>query len=414
MDSQQGALQFGLALGSALNWSASNQSHENSSHDEAAAATYGLRSRSMSSASESLNRSRSATESGRSANSQIGKIDLAAINENVEESAVLEDLEMNNRKAAEGLKQLHEFEAQGNTSQNDDDGAIKNPSGVTAADLRARLSKAASVRDTTDYAQFRPEFGGIGVNGGTKMMRNLRKTLRFLFPDLGRRINIYLAVIFLLFVTYTARKISHARKMFTLFGVTALLELACSVLDRISYKLIDKAFTTHFNVAYQLHALNGPFGFIIAVTIMRGSWYKFDAPSLVPLWDTFLTAAAAFIICLAAKNWTSRRQYVYLLEKRFTDKVEGLNTKVIILSELASTRPPRTRTLRRTVSSDTAGTSSSAGTYSAFAENTAVQGALRGGRNLAGKVRISLSASLRPPVHYRSAYHCKCACRAGA
>jgi hypothetical protein len=373
MDSQQDAFQFGLAMGSEPSWSSSNPMRRH-------------RSRSTGSNSEGLNRSRSATGHGRLLKSQIGKIDLAAINEDVEETAALEDVEKNSRTAGKGLSELHEFEAQDTVPQHG--GAVANGSsgGITVADLRAHLEKAAPVRDAPDYAQFLTELSGAGESGISRTIRKLREAFRFLIPDLGRRINIYLAALFLLFVSFAARKAPNARKIFALFGFTALLELVCSVIDRCVYKLIDKAFRARFNVAYQLHAINGPLGLIITVTIMRLAKYKFDARSLVPHWNTYLTAAAVFIICLAVKNWVSRRQFIYLLERRFTDKVESLNTMIIILSELASTRPPKTSTLRRADSSATTGSNVSAGTYSVFTENPAVQGAIWGGRTLVGKV----------------------------
>jgi hypothetical protein len=374
MDSQHDAFQFGPAMGSEPNWSSSNPMRRH-------------RSRITGSNSESLNGSRGATRHGRSLKSQIGKIDLAGINENVEESAALEDVEKNNRPAGKGLSELHEFEAQDTAPQRG--GADENGSsgGVTAADLRAHLEKAAPVRDTPDYAQFLTELSGVGESGISRTIQKLRKVFKFLIPNLGRRINIYLAILFLLFVIFEARKAANAQKIFALFGITALLELVCSVIDRCVYKLIDKAFKARFNVAYQLHAINGPLGLIITVTIMRLAKYKFDARSLVPHWNTYLTAAAVFIICLAVKNWVSRRQFIYLLERRFTDKVESLNTMIIILSELASTRPPKTSTLRRADSSATTGSNVSAGTYSVFTENSAVQGAIWGGRTLVGKVQ---------------------------
>ena len=106
-------------------------------------------------------------------------------------------------------------------------------------------------------------------------------------------------------------------------------------------------FVTNFDVAYQLHSFNGPFGMIVGLLIIRNYWDFFEATSLIKGWDSYVTAASVFVICLCAKNWLGRKQYIYLLENRFTEKVEGLNNMIIILSELASTRPPKSVQLRK-------------------------------------------------------------------
>jgi hypothetical protein len=323
----------------------------------------------------------------RSVESRLRLHELQGRNENVQENSVLTDIERNGRAGGKGMEDLYEFIEKDDDNRRDQKDANSQPPEVRGRPsmvdatkeltLRARMRKTASTRDPTDYAQFETGFGKRETKGITKRIYKLRKALRFLFPDIGQRINVYLAILFLLFVAYSARNFRSGPQIFTLFGVTALLELACSVIDRCLYKVIDVVFASHFNIAYQLHAFNGPFGGIITVVFVRNYWERFHASALIRHWDTYVTAAAVFVLCWAAKNWLSRRQYVYLLEQRFAEKVESLNTMIIILSELASTRPPKTKTVRRTPTPLT-GTSNKKN--SPVVQNPAVQGVLKGGQ----------------------------------
>ena len=144
-------------------------------------------------------------------------------------------------------------------------------------------------------------------------------------------------------------------------------------------------FVTNFDVAYQLHSFNGPFGMIVGLLIIRNYWDFFEATSLIKGWDSYVTAASVFVICLCAKNWLGRKQYIYLLENRFTEKVEGLNNMIIILSELASTRPPKSVQLQRAMTKDTAAqAAAAAATHNmtssrSMAVHTVLKSALVGG-----------------------------------
>jgi hypothetical protein len=331
----------------------------------------------------------SPTDTLRFVRDPLDMMDLDGINENVEESAVLQDIENNNRTRSKSISELHEFHDQRKETHTPSKEVKSRPAstrdGTSDLTWRARMRKNSSVSDTTDYAKF--ETAEVQKRKGfNKKLHKIRKVFRFLFPDLGRRINIYIAVLFLLTVSYTANSFSYTYGIFRLYGCTLALELICSVIDRCVYKLIDVVFITHFNIAYQLHAINGPLGFFLTILIIGNFWQIFRARSLVDNWDTMVTVAAVFIICLAAKNWLSRRQYIYLLEQRFTDKVESLNTTIIILSELASTRPPKTSRLERVRMGSTATCSTdataltNASKLSTLTDNVAVQGVVKGGK----------------------------------
>ena len=135
-------------------------------------------------------------------------------------------------------------------------------------------------------------------------------------------------------------------RLFVLYLATISLEFACSLVDRMSFFLVDLLFGRSFDVAYLIHSFNGPFGLLATVLIMRDHWHTLDADKLISNWDNILTALTVIIICLCGKNWLTRKQYVYLLEKRFADKMVALNSKIIMLSELAWTKPPTSTQLQ--------------------------------------------------------------------
>jgi hypothetical protein len=214
--------------------------------------------------------------------------------------------------------------------------------------IRARLQRKGSV-DSTEYANF--DVNQLRrLQGWQHFVLQLKATIKYLTPNLTDRINFYMVLLFLLLVMIVADYTNTPVKLCQLYACTAALEFVCSILDRILYKVIDVLFSSRFDIAYLLHSLNGPFGMLITVLIIKSQWGRLEADSLIKDWDNGVTAATVIIICLIAKNLITRRQYVFLLEKRFSDKVEALNSKIIILSELASTRPPKSSKIQRQTS----------------------------------------------------------------
>jgi hypothetical protein len=286
---------------------------------------------------------------------------LSGINDDIEESSVLEDIERKGRFGGLGssggnLADYAGFGKSNSASAQQQAPAVAAPTerGRSSSMIQATKEIIARTRagrknslDSNEYVGF-DDVNGTHATGFRLFMFRLRATVHYLTPGLHRRINAYLLVLFLIVIFLVARGFDDApRRLFVLYICTVLLEFGCSVLDRVVYKLVDVLFETRFDVAYQLHAINGPLGMIVAISVVRNYWHLLAADEILPHWKDYVTAAAVFVICLCAKNWLGRRQYVYLLERRFTDKVESLNSMIIILSELASTRPPKSVQLQR-------------------------------------------------------------------
>jgi hypothetical protein len=288
--------------------------------------------------------------------------DMSRINDNAEDSTILDDIERNPKPGGLGseggglvnyLVGLAKAASTGNATYGEATAADGPVDRRRSASLliatkglfdrsRHRKGSQASVESVDFLKGEKARFTGLKY-----CIYQCRRVIAYLTPDLAFRGNVYLAFLFLLTIAFVARDFNAPGPVFKLFIYTILLEFGCSMVDRVVYKIIDVVFASRFDIAYQLHSLNGPLGLILTVLIVRHYWYLLDAVELVKGWRSYVTAAAVFIICLCAKNWIGRRQYVYLLERRFTDKMESLNTMIIILSELGSTRPPKSAQLQR-------------------------------------------------------------------
>ena len=280
-----------------------------------------------------------------------GNIDLSSINDTPEQSAILSELEKKVRFGPLGSEggSLATFAGFGGGATVLSDTVQPVPTvtsplpgdtrGRSASLLRSRVTRKNSL-DSNEYMGFE-EHSEMHHTGAQKYWHTIRQIIHYMTPNFNQRVNIYFLILFLLVIAMVARKFKTPRRLLILYLATISLEFACSLADRLLSKLIDIVFEAHFDIAYQLHSLNGPFGMVLAVLLMRTYWDFFDASELIKGWDNYIVAAAIFLICLCAKNWLGRRQYIYLLEHRFTEKVENLNNNIIVLSELASTRPPK-------------------------------------------------------------------------
>jgi hypothetical protein len=285
--------------------------------------------------------------------------DMSRINDNAEESTILDDIERNPKAGGlgsegGGLVNYLVGLAKGASSAYGETSAVDGPT-----DRRRSASLLIATKGLFDRSRHRKgsqasvesvdflKSEKTRLNGLKYCIYRCRMAIAYVTPDLAFRGNVYLAFLFLLTIAFVARDFNAPGPVFKLFIYTILLEFGCSIVDRVVYKIIDVVFASRFDIAYQLHSLNGPLGLILTVLIVRHYWYLLNAVELVKGWRSYVTAAAVFIICLCAKNWIGRRQYVYLLERRFTDKMESLNTMIIILSELGSTRPPKSAQLQR-------------------------------------------------------------------
>jgi len=254
--------------------------------------------------------------------------------------------------------------------------------GAVPPDLQARLRGRKYSQESVEYLGFE----NMGRKGVRSTLQNccekLISVVRSITPSIYDRLNVYMLLFFLMVISFLVRRENKALPMVRLYACTIALEFACAIGDRVVYQCIDFAFASRFDIAYQLHSVNGPLGWIVAIFIMRSYWSHngylgLNADALFPTWGSILTALSVIVICLAGKNWLTRKQYIALLENRFTAKVENLNTMIIILSELASTRPPKSVQLKRAESQrrtssdgDKSGTSSTTYTGTTAANST--------------------------------------------
>lgn len=229
---------------------------------------------------------------------------------------------------------LHSIELQEEAEENIL--ATRKRTGSVAHELRSACAGRRMTVESMENANFTEE-------GSKSKLRSIIDFLDALIPKLHDRVNMYSAGFCLLCLLAASRYLNHTASWFALFFSVVGIDLLTAILDKFLFLyFIDKIFVDHYDIAYLLHGFHGPLGLLFAVFCMGSMLGDIQATKSFPTnWDRFLSAMTFIILCLCGKNWYIRKQYISLLEKRFSDKLFTLETWSILLSMLSTTKPPK-------------------------------------------------------------------------
>eukprot|EP00981_Chlorochromonas_danica_P005761 scaffold1187_cov181-Ochromonas_danica.AAC.25 len=161
-------------------------------------------------------------------------------------------------------------------------------------------------------------------------------------PKLQQRVNFYCVGFLIVCLFELSGDISHPGSWLAFFMCVMLIDLGTAIFDHSLFiYFIDRIFINHYKIAYLLHGFNGPLGVLLAILIVGESLKDFRAVDTMPEWSRLITAMAFVTVCACAKNWYVRKHYIGVLEKRFVNKLFKLETWNILLSELATMKPPK-------------------------------------------------------------------------
>ncbi|RYH22797.1 hypothetical protein EON65_18735 [archaeon] len=208
--------------------------------------------------------------------------------------------------------------------------------GTVATELAGHRTRKASLESVD---------GGAAklftYNGRSKLQR-LFDFLDIVVPRLQQRLSFYAGMFFLLLLFIISGYFTHSGSSVGMFFCIMLIDTATAITDHAVFVyFIDPIFINHYKIAYLLHGFNGPLGLLMCVLIVGASLKGFRATSSLPNWDHLIVACVFVIICICMKNWFIRKHYTALLEKRFLNKLFKLETWNILLSELATSKPPK-------------------------------------------------------------------------
>jgi hypothetical protein len=173
--------------------------------------------------------------------------------------------------------------------------------------------------------------------------RKLFNLLDATIPRLQSRISSYCIIFFLLCLSFLSQNLQYPASWFSLFFILTGIDIATSICDHAFFAyFIDKVFVNHFDIAYLLHSFNGPIGLLTTTFFAKSCFSDYQAVKSFPQWDRYVNAVVIILLFVCIKNWYSRKNYIALLERRFTEKLFQMETWSIILSEVASCKPPKT------------------------------------------------------------------------
>lgn len=226
----------------------------------------------------------------------------------------------------------------------------------TATGLQPRARAATRIRSGTVANEL--QLRGVGMrrasvdaidrsvlfNDRATKFRQIFNFFESLVPRLQQRLNIYTSVFFIIIILSLADYYNDPKSWFGLYFALIAIDLATAIADQLVFQyLIDKVFLNHFEIAYLLHGFNGPLGMLIAIFIIGAGLKNFNATKAVPNWHMLVSAMTIVVLCICVKNWYSRRHYISVLEKRFSDKLFKLQSWTSLLSELATFLPKHAR-----------------------------------------------------------------------
>eukprot|EP01033_Poteriospumella_lacustris_P015137 gene15137-10833_t len=222
---------------------------------------------------------------------------------------------------------------------------------ATAIQSRARAGTRLRSGTVANELQVRTQGGrrgtivdGIGerpmlfTDRATKF-RQLFNFMESLVPRLQQRLNLYTSVFFFITILSLANYYDDPKSWYGLYFALVAIDLATAIIDQMIFVyFIDKVFIHHFDIAYLLHGFNGPLGMLISIFIIGAAFKNFTATTAVPNWDNLISALTIILLCICVKNWYSRKHYIRVLERRFSDKLFKLQSWTSLLSELATYR----------------------------------------------------------------------------
>eukprot|EP01031_Cornospumella_fuschlensis_P034041 gene34041-41204_t len=207
--------------------------------------------------------------------------------------------------------------------------------GTVANELTGHRTRKASLESMDGTAK-------LFVYSGKSKLQRLFDFLDIVVPRLQQRLSFYAGIFFLLLLFIISGFFTHSGSSVGMFFCVMLIDIATAVVDHAVFVyFIDPIFINHYKIAYLLHGFNGPLGLLMCVLIVGASLRGFKATSSLPNWDHLIVACVFVIICICMKNWFIRKHYTALLEKRFLNKLFKLETWNILLSELATSKPPK-------------------------------------------------------------------------
>ncbi len=191
---------------------------------------------------------------------------------------------------------------------------------------------------SVDYSETMGAFEENSESSFTELI----KFIDYLKPKFRKRTNYYsLAFVFMGLILITTR-FRATGQWFLFYILVVLLDVGTTILDEFIFAfVVDKLFINHYDTAYLLHGFNGPLGAIIMLVVIELWFNSFEATSLFPQYDQFISAITMILLCLCVKNYYIRKHYITLLETRFTERIFKLETYTILLSELATAKPPK-------------------------------------------------------------------------
>lgn len=166
----------------------------------------------------------------------------------------------------------------------------------------------------------------------------------FFYPRFGTRVYAYGACCFYLFLISITDFVNHVSSWFGVFVIFICIDMITISINHVTfYFIIDRMFKKHYDIAYRLHAFDGPLGTFLTVCIAPQCVKNFKAVKTFALWNNLITGLLIIIVCLCVKNWFSRTRYIHRLENKFSERIFKLETWNMILNDLSNTMPPRKR-----------------------------------------------------------------------
>jgi hypothetical protein len=143
---------------------------------------------------------------------------------------------------------------------------------------------------------------------------------------------------------------NHFAEWMLFWACSTGIEFCSALVDSMFFCILDNSLRANFKVAYILKSFNGPMSWLLTAfgvqTLLNRKIPYVTENLFVPYFSessvSERSSVTIIFILFVIKQYAERINYTNLLELRFAERLLQLDLWTVVLSELASTKPPTT------------------------------------------------------------------------
>jgi hypothetical protein len=179
----------------------------------------------------------------------------------------------------------------------------------------------------------------------TTTAESISQFLRAMAPRIKTRAKVYLfffVVITLLLLARTERTTLYgcsAAQWYEFIGLVFIFDIIFAGLDELFFIIVDQLWIGRDDIRLFVHCLSGPAGYILLTVYFNTVHGRLQIRHSLPFWDTLMSMVILALFIFVFRQFLTRGNYNSIIVDRFQGRLKQLETRMKILSLLASWHP---------------------------------------------------------------------------